>query len=713
MHLFIPAIWMVSGFSLFAGTYFIISGVWHRREPGFLAFGLLCVLIALCMIVTAAFYAIQSIEAAMILAHIKIAILCLAYPTAVWFLAEYTQLRNRRYWLIGAWLAFGILFIADLLPFRGLWYSAMTTDEPLALPWHEILTGFFGSPGPFAYFYHVAVSAFFIWVLWRCVMLWREDHVAKAWPLTLYLVVQTAALLHDQIIAPLNLHGPAFTDFALLALVLIMSFTLRRDMQARARALDQNVNALQAETLQRQRVEEHLQHMAYHDFLTDLPNRRLLHKVLRGALTQHRISGKYGAIVFLDLDHFKTINDSLGHHTGDELLKLVAVRLQSALPETHFVCRLGGDEFAVVLSNLEKSRELARTRALHAVHTLTASLAQPFKIGQHELTIGASTGVSVFPDSNADESGILRQADMALFSAKAAGRNTSAVFASQMQAEASRRMVVEKGLRVALERRELKLYYQPQVDISGKVIGAEALLRWFHPDLGFIEPRHFVPVAEETGLIHAIGDFVLHSVCAQLRTWDEDRMPAPQRLSLNISPWQLATRGFVTKVQSATQSAGIEPSRLTLEITEHALLQDMDEVVHAIQELNALGARFSIDDFGAGYSALGSIKKLPLQELKIDRLFINEMRLDRKDNFIETIIAMARTMNLLVIAEGVESEAQRTALMSMGCLGFQGYLISAPLSVREFEHWLLGTRPRPQATLNVQQQNVKIETRGR
>ncbi len=712
MHLFVPAIWMASGFSLFAMTYFIIAGVWRRREPGFLAFGLLCLSVSLCMAVTAAFYATQSIEAAIILAHLKIAFLCIAYPIAVWFLAEFTELRNPRYWLFGAAPAFGILLIADMLPFRGLWYSALADGESLALPWHETLSGFYGNPGPFAYFYHVAVSVFFIWVLWRCVFLWRRNLLAKAGPLTAYLVIQMAAILHDQLVAPLALRGPAFAEFGLFTLILIMSFALRHDMQVRARALDRNVNALQSETLQRQRVEERLQHMAFHDHLTDLPNRRLLHKILRATLTQHRLSGKYGAIVFLDLDHFKTINDSLGHHTGDELLKLVAARLQSALPESRIVCRLGGDEFAVVLGNLERSRDLARTRALHAAHTLTASLAQPFKIGANELTVGASTGVSVFPDSNVDESGVLRQADMALFSAKAAGRNTSAVFASQMQADASRRMVVEKGLRLALERHELKVYYQPQVDVAGNLIGAEALLRWFHPDLGFIEPRHFVPVAEETGLIHAIGDYVLQNVCAQLRTWDEDRMPVPERLSLNISPWQLATRGFVAKVQSAAQAAGIEPARLTLEITEHALLQDMDEVAQAIRELNALGARFSIDDFGSGYSALAAIKKLPLQELKIDRLFISEMRLDRKDNFIETIIAMARAMNLLVIAEGVESEVQRTALISMGCLGFQGYLISAPLSVREFDHWLLSSRPRAQAPLNLRQQNVKAEPQG-
>ena len=711
MHLFIPAIWMASGFSLFAGAHFIITGEWQRREPGLLAFGLLCLLIALCMALTAAFYATPSVEAAMLLARVKIAVLCFAYPTAVWFLTEFTQLRNPKYWRNAAWLTFGMLVIVDFLPVGSLWYSGMAPGKPLALPWGETLSEFSGNPGPFAYLYHVAVSAFFLWVLWRCVMMWRRNLLHKAWPLTVYLVVQMAAILHDQIIAPVNLHGVAFADFALVALVLIMSFALSRDMQVRARALDRNVNALQAETLQRQRIEERLQHMAYHDYLTDLPNRRLLHKILRGALAQHRISGKYGAIVFLDLDHFKTINDSLGHYTGDQLLKQIAARLRTALPQSRCVCRLGGDEFAVVLANLEKNRELARTRALHAARTLAASLAQPFKIGHHELIVGASTGVSVFPDSNADESSILRQADMALYSAKAAGRNTSAVFASQMQAEASRRMVVEKGLRVALERSELKLYYQPQVDVAGRIIGAEALLRWFHPDLGFIEPRHFVPVAEETGLIHAIGDHVLHSVCAQIRTWDEDRVAAPARLSLNISPWQLAARGFVTKVQSAVQAAGIEASRLTLEITEHALLQDMDEVVRAIQELSAVGVRFSIDDFGSGYSALASLKKLPLQELKIDRLFISEMSLDRKDNFIETIIAMARHMNLLVIAEGVENEAQRTALMSLGCQGFQGYLISTPLSVREFERWLLETHPLLPTPANAQPNNVKPETR--
>lgn len=693
MHLFIPAVWMAAGFSLFAGVHFIITGVWRRREPGFLAFGLLCLLIAIYMVFTAALNEERLATTAIQLVRAKIAIMCFAYPVAIWFLAKFTNLQNFKIWLIAACLAFGNLFIMNLISPTSILYSTVTKAPLIILPWGEELSDFVGTPSPRAYVYYAVVYLFFLWALWRCLAMWRLGLRAKAWPLTVYLLVQIATILHDQIVAQLDLHSPGVTDFAFVTLILVMSFALRREMQERAHALDRNLSALKAETQKRQHVEDSLHHMAYYDYLTDLPNRRLLNKIVHGALEMHRRSGYYGAIVFLDLDHFKTINDSLGHQVGDELLKLIGTRLRNALPESRCVCRLGGDEFAVILGNLEKDKELARSKAVQAARTLATSLGHPFQIGHHELVVGASTGVTVFPDSNADESNIIRQADMALYSAKAAGRNTSAVFASQMQADASRRLVIEKGLRIALERRELKLYYQPQADMEGQVIGAEALLRWFHPEIGFIEPRHFVPVAEETGLIHAIGEYVLRAVCTQIRTWDKERIPIPQRLSLNVSPWQLATRGFAAKVKNAIQSAGIEANRLTLEITENALLQDLEDVILTIRELNALGVHFSIDDFGTGYSALSSLKKLPLHELKIDRLFISEMSLDRKDSFIETIMAMAQHSNLSVIAEGVETDAQRMALARLGCRGIQGYFISPPLSVREFERWLLQIRP--------------------
>lgn len=693
MHLFIPAVWMAAGFSLFAGVHFIITGVWRRREPGFLAFGLLCLLVAIYMVLTAALYEIDSVTVAGQIARLKFSITCIAYPVAVWFLAEFTNLQHIKIWITAACLAFSDLFILNLLSPTGLLYADIVKEAPLILPWGEVLTEFAGKPAPYAFLYYTAGYLFFIWALWRCSTMWKSGLRPKALPLTIYLCIEILAILHDQIVVHTGQRTVVLGDFAFVALILVMSFALRREMQERQRTLDDNLTALQTETHKRQHVEDSLHHMAYYDYLTDLPNRRLLNKIVHGALELHRRSGYYGAIVFLDLDHFKTINDSLGHQVGDELLKLIATRLRNALPESRCVCRLGGDEFAVILGNLEKDKELARTKAVQATRTLAASLGHPFQIGHHELVVGASTGVTVFPDSNADESNIIRQADMALYSAKAAGRNTSAVFASQMQADASRRLVIEKGLRIALERRELKLYYQPQADMEGQIIGAEALLRWFHPEIGFIEPRHFVPVAEETGLIHAIGEYVLRAVCTQIRTWDKERIPIPQRLSLNVSPWQLATRGFAAKVKNAIQAAGIEANRLTLEITENALLQDLEDVILTIRELNALGVHFSIDDFGTGYSALSSLKKLPLHELKIDRLFISEMSLDRKDSFIETIMAMAQHSHLSVIAEGVETDAQRMALARLGCRGIQGYFISPPLSVREFERWLLQIRP--------------------
>lgn len=693
MYLFIPAIWMAAGFSLFAGVHFIITGAWRRREPGFLAFGLLCLLVATYLVLTAALYEAQSITAAGQIARSKIAIMCLAFPVSVWFLAEFTNLRNPKVWLFASCLLFGDLFILNLLSPNSLLYSQISRTAPMILPWGESLEEFSAQPTALAYIYYGASYLIFLWAMWRCWIMWRSGQKNKAWPITIYLFIQTIATLHDQIVVLMRIRGLPFSDFSFAMMILIMSFALRREMQDRQIALDKNLNALQAETEMRQRGEDRLHHMAYYDYLTDLPNRRLLNKIVHGALQLHRRSGYYGAIVFLDLDHFKTINDSLGHQIGDELLKLIATRLRNALPESRCVSRLGGDEFAVVLGNLEKDQELARTKAIQAARALATSLSHPFQIGHHELIVGASTGVTVFPDSNADESNIIRQADMALYSAKAAGRNTSAMFASQMQADATRRLAIEKGLRIALERRELKLYYQPQTDMEGQIIGAEALLRWFHPEIGFIEPSHFVPIAEETGLIHAIGEYVLRAVCAQIRTWDKERLPIPERISLNVSPWQLATRGFAAKVKSAIQSTGIEAKRLTLEITENALLQDLEEVILTIQELNALGVHFSIDDFGTGYSALSSLKKLPLHELKIDRLFVSEMSLDRKDSFIETIMAMAQHGGLSVIAEGVENDAQRMALAKLGCRGIQGYFISPPLSVREFERWLLQVRP--------------------
>jgi diguanylate cyclase (GGDEF)-like protein len=578
--------------------------------------------------------------------------------------------------------------------------------QPLILPWGETLSNLNAKSGPLAALFYASSYLFFLWALWRCIAMGRAAIWHKAIPLATYLLIQVIAVVRDQLLAELHISAVPLGQLVFLALILVMSAALLREMRQRTVELAQSLAELQAETERRRHVENRLHHMAYHDYLTDLPNRRLLREILNGAVEHHQSTGQLGAIVFLDLDHFKTINDSLGHQVGDKLLQQIAERLRRALPESRCVSRLGGDEFAVVMSNLGSDRKQAETSALQAAEILRDSLTRPFLISHHELVVGTSIGVTLFPNENADVTGLFRQADLALYSAKAAGRNTAAVFANQMQDDASLRLVVEKGLRTALDKRELKLYFQPQLNMNGELIGAEALLRWHHPEHGLMEPRHFINVAEETGLIHDLGDYVLTGVCACIRKWDHAQLAGPPRLSLNVSPWQLATAGFPRKVKRAMEQAAIDPWRLTLEITENAVLQDIEEVAHTIHELSALGVRFSIDDFGSGYSALASLKKLPLHELKIDRIFISEMRLDPPDQFISTIIAMAHNMGLYVIAEGVETEEQRLALAALGCHGYQGYLISQPMPLREFEQWIKSPR---QAAESAGQEQLRLE----
>ncbi|HVA54302.1 MAG TPA: EAL domain-containing protein [Gammaproteobacteria bacterium] len=695
MHLFIPAIWVTAGISLYVGAFYTSAALYLEKQPGFLQFGLLALLISFNLALTPDFYSMHPAEVLGTISRYKVILLCLIYPTAVWFIGTYTCMNMRKLmpWLIASVLIYGVFIIANIYSKGALFYTNFILDKPFVFPWGETVSNISATPGKWLWLFLGASYVIFIWALWRCQVMWHAGLRYKAIPLASYLLIQLAAVVRDRYF---GISGTPFIpvgQFVFLALVLIMSFALLREMRQRMFELEQSLNALQTETERRRHVENRLHHMAYHDYLTDLPNRRLLREILNGALKHHHSTGQLGAIVFLDLDHFKTINDSLGHQVGDKLLQQIAERLRNALPESRCVSRLGGDEFAVVIGNLGNDRSEAEATAMRAAEVLRDSLIQPFIINHHELVVGTSIGVTLFPNEKVDVTGLFRQADLALYSAKAAGRNTAAVFAAQMQEDAGLRLVVEKGLRTALDKRELRIYFQPQLNMNGDLIGAEALLRWKHPEYGLMEPRHFISVAEETGLIHAIGDHVLSNVCTYIRKWNQAKLPTPPRLAINVSPWQLATAGFTRKVKRAIELADINPSRLTLEITENAVLQDIEEVANTIRELSSIGVRFSIDDFGSGYSALASLKKLPLHELKIDRIFISEMRIDPPDQFISTIISMAHNMGLYVIAEGVETEAQRLALANLGCHGYQGYLISKPMPVRDFERWLKARWP--------------------
>ncbi|MGA9852022.1 MAG: bifunctional diguanylate cyclase/phosphodiesterase [Gammaproteobacteria bacterium] len=690
MPLFLPLVWIVAGFTLAAGVW-CISGNIRSRHTAFLPFGVLAMLVGMDLALTAESYALDSLALIRGIFGLRIILACFIFPGAVWFIGTYTRLRKASSWATICGLLYAVFLIAYLGSGGELFFTDWVMDPPFVL-WGEKLYSASSTGGLLLVYYYAANYSVFLWALWRCLAMWRTGLRYKAWPLSTYLVLQLATVVIDQFNQAQHRKYIPLAQFAFLGLVTIMGVSLFIETRRREEAFYKTVGALQAETAKRKRHEAQLNYLATHDPLTGLPNRRLLRSILDTTLRQHQATGELGAIVFLDLDHFKTINDSLGHQVGDKLLQLIAERLRTALPGSRCVSRLGGDEFGVVLGDLGRDRAQAEAAAMQAADSLRDKLAESFTLNEHKFSVGGSVGVTLFPDAQGEEStdvgALFRQADLALYRAKASGRNRAALFVAQMQQDARLRMVIEEGLRTVLDRGELELYFQPQMDFQGQLIGAEVLLRWIHPRYGMIEPQQFIPVAEETGLIHDIGDFVLAKACHYLREWNDATMATPPRLAINVSPWQLASSGFARGVKRGLVSNGIDPAWLTLEITENAVLQDIAEVAQTILDLSSLGVRFSIDDFGAGYAALASLKRLPLHELKIDRMFINEMRMDAPDQFLSTIITMAANMGLYVIAEGVETEAQRSALMLLGCPGFQGYLISKPLSASEFMNWL-------------------------
>jgi predicted signal transduction protein with EAL and GGDEF domain len=355
------------------------------------------------------------------------------------------------------------------------------------------------------------------------------------------------------------------------------------------------------------------------------------------------------------------------------------------------VARLGGDEFAVLFGALARERERAATQVEAVAAALIKSLAAPVSVDSRMLAIGASVGVAVFPSGEADVADILRRADIALYRAKAAGRNTVRLFLPHMQSEADDRLALERGLRAALEHGDMaqfQLYYQPQLGPDSVVIGAEALLRWQHPQLGNVPPEVFIPIAEETGLIHALGLWVVGEACKRVQAWDQAGVVFGDHLAVNVSAWQLAHPHFIEQVEAQVVKTGVDPSRLTLELTESVLLQGFQATLDTLRKLSDIGFRLAMDDFGTGYSSLSYLQQLPLDELKIDRSFISGQQQHTLGALAGFIIDVGNRLGLTSIAEGVETLEQREALESLGCSGMQGYLICRPVSEPDFVRWL-------------------------
>ncbi len=437
---------------------------------------------------------------------------------------------------------------------------------------------------------------------------------------------------------------------------------------------------------ERKKNEQKVENLAYYDPLTELPNRRLLVERLNQALEESRRTLSHGAVLFFDLDNFKTLNDTLGHEKGDRLLHLVAKRLQKCVRKVDTVARLGGDEFIVLLKDLSADPEQAPFRAETACLKILAALNRPYKLGGTEYSNTASIGIALYNGNHVSAEDLVKRADIAMYQAKVSGRNTFRFFDPQMQSAVEARTKLENGLRKALPENQLKLYYQIQVDESERVRGAEILLRWEHPEHGVISPAEFVPLAEECGLIAPIGQWVLENACNQLKAWGRDRNKRQLQLTINVSARQFKQAGFKQQFIDTLNSTGANPKRLMLELTENLVQDQLEETVANMKALKQIGVQFSLDDFGTGYFSLSSLKRLPFDQLKIDRSFVRNVATDPADaGIVRTIIAMAQQLELEVIAEGVETLQQKEFLVRHGCRQFQGYLFAKPVPIDQFE----------------------------
>lgn len=438
------------------------------------------------------------------------------------------------------------------------------------------------------------------------------------------------------------------------------------------------------DTTQREAAEQRIEQLAYYDPLTQLPNRRLQRERIEHALVTSHETEQRGAILFIDLDNFKTLNDARGHAIGDQLLQQVAERLTSCVRQSHSVARIGGDEFVVLLENLGQEPGQAAQQAQVIASKILLTLRQPFRVGGIEHFSTLSIGIAMFNGTDEPLDDLMKQAGLAMYQAKASGRNTCCFFEQRMQQQVLLRASLESDLRQGLLKSEFVLYYQAQIDQQAGLQGAEVLLRWQHPERGLLAPGEIIPVAEGSGLILPLGEWVLETACATLAQWGRRAHTQHLSLSVNVSAKQLQQADFVEQVLHCVKRSGCNPNRLKLEITESMLLDGREAVISKMARLKGHGIRFSLDDFGTGYSSLSYLKTLPLDQLKIDRSFVCDLMTDPLDaDIARTIVTLAHALNLDVIAEGVETLEQSERLSSYGCTRFQGYYFGRPMPLEQ------------------------------
>ncbi|MGE5667878.1 MAG: putative bifunctional diguanylate cyclase/phosphodiesterase, partial [Betaproteobacteria bacterium] len=466
---------------------------------------------------------------------------------------------------------------------------------------------------------------------------------------------------------------------------------LTRSVRQMLKRIRERERELERELRERRRAEEELARLAHYDALTSLPNRNFFNTQLTEVLASARRAGRAVALLFIDLDNFKIVNDTLGHHVGDLLLTAAAGRLRNSVRTSDITCRLGGDEFTVILDDVDTAEHAGQIAA-----KIIDALAKPFRLLDIDVHVSASIGISLYPKDGGDAARLMKCCDMAMYHAKERGRNNFQFFSDEMNARILRRHAVETGLRRALEHGELALHYQPQVDVrTREIVGAEALLRWTDGNGRTVSPQDFISIAEETGLIIPIGEWLLLEACSRASLWQRRGFP-PVRISVNLSARQFREPGIVRMIANALQDSGLDPSLLVLELTESILMEDTEATNAKAQDLRAMGVLLAIDDFGTGYSSIGYLKRLPISEIKIDRRYVSGIPHDADGaTLTQAILAMGRGLDLDVVAEGVETRAQMDFLALHHCTRAQGHLIAPALPAAQFDE-LLGNQRRRQ-----------------
>lgn len=441
----------------------------------------------------------------------------------------------------------------------------------------------------------------------------------------------------------------------------------------------------------RKKIELQIEHQAHYDPLTDLPNRRLLMDRLENSLKTSRRYNSYGALLFLDLDNFKHLNDSLGHSTGDNLLQQVAVRLTQNVRDSDTVARLGGDEFVVILTALDQDEQRASTQAHHIAEKVRREIGKTYNLDGHGYHFTPSIGIALYPGENNSADDILRHADSAMYLAKSEGRNTVRFYETNMQATADTRLQVEKELRYALQNNEFELHYQPQINSQGQLAGLEALVRWQHPRKGLIPPDDFLSIAEDACLMVDIGRWVMDTSMQQFADWRHNKLiPEKTVLAINVSPSQFNDKHFIPQVHECLEKSHIPAKNILLEITENLMIQSIESTISKMLVLKRQGIQFAIDDFGTGYSSLQYLKRLPISQIKIDKQFIYDFTIDPNNAaIVEAILSMAHHFDLEVVAEGIEAQPELYFLQAKGCNIYQGFFFSPPLSTNELETFML------------------------